>query len=57
MALITNGLSRIQRSRLATSPLTPMLSAVIISEEAGVAKPDPRLAFLAMEAPGLHGPP
>lgn len=39
VALITNGLSRIQRSRLATSPLTPMLSAVIISEEAGVPSP------------------
>ena len=56
VALITNGLSRIQRSRLATSPLTPMLSAVIISEEAGVAKPDPRLAFLAMEALGCTDP-
>lgn len=56
VALITNGLSHIQRSRLATSPLTPMLSAVIISEEAGVAKPDPRLAFLAMEALGCTDP-
>lgn len=56
VALITNGLSRIQRSRLATSPLTPMLSAVIISEEAGVAKPDPRLAFLSMEALGCTDP-
>lgn len=56
VALITNGLSRIQRSRLAGSPLTPMLSAVIISEEAGVAKPDPRLAFLALEALGCKEP-
>ena len=56
VALITNGLSRIQRSRLATSPLTPMLSAVIISEEAGVAKPDPRLAFLSLEALGCTDP-
>lgn len=56
VAMVTNGLSRIQRSRLAGSPLTPMLSAVIISEEAGVAKPDPRLAFLALEALGCKEP-
>lgn len=56
VALITNGLSRIQRSRLAGSPLTPMLSAVIVSEEAGVAKPDPRLAYLALEALGCKEP-
>ena len=56
VALITNGLSHIQRSRLATSPLTPMLSAVTITEGAGVAKPAPRLAFLSMEALGCTDP-
>ena len=56
VALVTNGISRIQRSRLAASPLTPMLSAVIVSEEAGVAKPDPRMASLALEALGCSDP-
>ena len=38
-ALITNGLTTVQRGRLSRSPLKELFEAVIISEEIGVAKP------------------
>lgn len=52
IALVSNGVSAIQRSRLAKCPLTPLFDAIVISEEAGVAKPDPRLLTLALEQLG-----
>lgn len=50
IALVSNGVSFIQRGRLSRCPFTPMLDAVIISEEVGVSKPDPALLFAGMEA-------
>lgn len=41
LALITNGLTKVQRARLANSGLDAYFEAVVISEEEGVAKPDP----------------
>lgn len=52
IALVSNGVSAIQRSRLAKCPLTPLFNAIVISEEAGVAKPDPRLLEIALEQLG-----
>lgn len=52
IALVSNGVSAIQRSRLAKCPLTPLFDAIVISEEAGVAKPDPRLLEIALEQLG-----
>lgn len=52
IALVSNGVSVIQRSRLAKCPLTPMFDAIVISEEAGVSKPDPRLLEIALEGLG-----
>lgn len=52
LALVSNGVSAIQRSRLAKCPLTPLFDAIVISEEAGVAKPDPRLLEIALEKLG-----
>ncbi|MBR6569023.1 MAG: YjjG family noncanonical pyrimidine nucleotidase [Clostridia bacterium] len=52
LALVSNGVSAIQRSRLAKCPLTPLFDAIVISEEAGVAKPDPRLLTIALEQLG-----
>ncbi len=49
IALVSNGVSAIQRSRLAKCPLTSLFDAIVISEEAGVAKPDPRLVEIALE--------
>lgn len=41
LALITNGLTKVQRARLSNSGLDAYFEAVVISEEEGVAKPDP----------------
>jgi YjjG family noncanonical pyrimidine nucleotidase len=52
IALVSNGVSAIQRSRLALCPLTPLFDAIVISEEVGVAKPDPKLIEVALEMLG-----
>ena len=52
IALVSNGVSAIQRGRLSRCPFTPMLDAIIISEEGGVSKPDPGMIHLALEALG-----
>jgi phosphoserine phosphatase len=41
LALVTNGASRLQRDKLAVTGLKPYFTTVIVSEEIGVAKPDP----------------
>ncbi len=54
LALITNGLSDVQRPRLAASPIGGYFTAVTISDEIGVAKPDAGIfdaAFTAMGQP------
>ena len=40
MYIVTNGISRIQRSRFAKSGLAPYFRAMFVSEEIGVQKPD-----------------
>lgn len=45
LSLITNGISRVQRGRLAATKTLPFFEHVIISEEVGSQKPDP--AFFA----------
>ncbi len=52
VALVSNGVSAIQRSRLAKCPLTPLFDAIVISEEVGVAKPDPRMIHVALDRLG-----
>jgi 2-haloacid dehalogenase len=54
LALITNGIAAVQRRRFAASPLTAYFRAVVISEEAGVAKPDPRIFAPALRKLGLE---
>ncbi len=39
MLVLTNGLSKVQRARLAGSPIEPFISALVISQEVGAAKP------------------
>jgi 2-haloacid dehalogenase len=54
LALITNGLKAVQRSRLAQSTIGHYFEVVLISEELGVAKPHPGIfdaAFAAMGNP------
>lgn len=52
IALVSNGVSAIQRSRLSRCPLTPMFDAIVISEEVGAAKPDPKLIEVALDMLG-----
>lgn len=52
IALVSNGVSAIQRGRLSRSPILPLLDAVIISEEIGVSKPDPRMIEAALDSLG-----
>ena len=52
IALVSNGVSAIQRSRLRRCPFAPWLDAVIISEEVGVRKPDPAMVEAALTALG-----
>lgn len=41
ISIITNGISQIQRARMASSPIQKYVTGLYISEELGVAKPDP----------------
>lgn len=54
MAIITNGLSQVQRSRFKKSTIGAYFAEVIISEEVGAAKPDTKIfdiAFSRMDFP------
>jgi 2-haloacid dehalogenase len=50
LCLVTNGISMVQRGRLARSGVARCFSAVLISEELGMAKPDARFFQAACEA-------
>ena len=53
LALVTNGIAMVQRRRFAASPITAYFQAVVISEEVGIAKPDPRIFAPALEKIGV----
>ena len=48
VVMITNGISAVQRSRFARSRLTPFFLEIVVSEEIGAAKPDPRFIETAL---------
>jgi len=52
MAMITNGIAKVQRGRLAQSGIRKYFSSIIISAEVGAAKPDPRIFDHAFESIG-----
>ncbi|MEA5013938.1 MAG: HAD-IA family hydrolase [Candidatus Limiplasma sp.] len=54
--LITNGLSKVQRSRFEGCIITPYLAGLLISEETGRPKPDPYMLLKAMELSGVSDP-
>ncbi len=56
LALITNGLTSVQKPRLAASVLAGVFQTVIISEEIGVAKPAPEYFQMAMRLSGASSP-
>jgi 2-haloacid dehalogenase len=52
LLLITNGLADVQRSRIARSTVGQYFSDVVISEEIGAAKPDPKIFDVAFAKMG-----
>jgi len=53
LALITNGIAAVQNQRFAASPITPYFRSIVISEEVGMAKPDPRIFGPALAKLGV----
>jgi HAD superfamily hydrolase (TIGR01549 family) len=49
LGVVTNGIDRVQRSRLAVAGLTPLFDTVVTSQGCGYAKPDPRILHVALE--------
>jgi 2-haloacid dehalogenase len=52
LLLITNGLTSVQRPRFAASSIGGFFAEIVISEEEGVAKPDPAIFEIAFERIG-----
>jgi putative hydrolase of the HAD superfamily len=53
LGLVTNGPSHTQRSKIEQFRLTDYLDLLIVSEEVGVAKPDPAIFAIALEQLGV----
>jgi len=56
LAMVSNGVAHVQHRRLRESGLLPYFDTVLISEEIGFAKPDPRFFTTAMEKCGETDP-
>ncbi len=52
MALVTNGIADVQRPRFERSSIVHLFATLTISDELGIAKPDPRILDIALEALG-----
>ena len=53
LGVVTNGIDRVQRSRIAVSGLGPLFETVVTSQSCGYAKPDPRILHVALDAMGV----
>ncbi len=53
LALITNGIAAVQNRRFAASPITRFFKSIVISEQVGIAKPDPRIFAPALQTIGI----
>ncbi len=53
LGVVTNGIDRVQRSRLAASGIAPLFETIVTSEGSGFAKPDPRILHVALDALGI----
>jgi putative hydrolase of the HAD superfamily len=49
LGIITNGMTEIQRDKIQRLGLTPYFDTILISQEAGMKKPDPRLFRFALD--------
>ncbi|WP_068786142.1 YjjG family noncanonical pyrimidine nucleotidase [Paenibacillus phocaensis] len=54
LAIITNGIKKVQTNRIAGSKLAGMFEAIIVSEDTGYQKPHPGIFDYAFEALGLQ---
>lgn len=52
VGIVTNGVSHQQRGKIELTGLDRLVDAVVVSEEVGVAKPDPRPVEIALERLG-----
>jgi len=50
LGVVTNGIDRVQRSRLAASGIGSFFETVVTSQGCGYAKPDPRILHVALDA-------
>lgn len=53
VGLVTNGPSAIQRPKIALLEIEPHFPVIVVSEEAGVWKPDPAVFEIALERAGI----
>ena len=53
LALLTNGAGDVQREKLSRTPFADTFEVVVISGEAGVGKPDPRIFQIALQRLGM----
>lgn len=53
VVVVTNGIARVQHGRMARCEVRRFISGMVISEEVGAAKPDPRMLHIAMEQAGV----
>ena len=51
--VLTNGITQVQKRRLALSPIRDVISGVVISQEVGAAKPNPKLFDHALKQMGV----
>jgi 2-haloacid dehalogenase len=54
LGVVTNGIDRVQHSRLRAARLQPFFEVVVTSEGCGYAKPDPRILETALDALEVH---
>lgn len=53
VVIVTNGISKIQHGRMDRSEIRHLICGMVVSEEVGVAKPDPRMIELGMQKTGV----
>jgi putative hydrolase of the HAD superfamily len=49
MGIITNGMTEVQKEKIRRVGIAPYFDTVLISQEVGIAKPDPRIFHMALE--------
>jgi len=51
--IVTNGIARVQHGRMDSSEIRHYIRGMVISEEVGAAKPDPKMLEIGMEMAGV----